>query len=712
MNTLSFSKGEPIPLGASIKNGSVNFAIYAPDVKTLTLHIFETEYEDEPCYSFSFSPQTNKTGHVWHAKVQGLGSGALYLFSIENDGEKRYILDPYFKCLSNTSIFTSSQVRRDALKRKGQKVVEEALIAKDFPKCVVVDDEFSWLDDKRPYIPYSKCVIYECHVKGMSAMASIPKEERGTYAGILHLIPYLKKLGITSLEFLPIFEFDEYEIDRISPSSEEKLKNYWGYSPLSFFAPKASYAKEPKNAVNEFKHMVNSLHKAGIEVILDVVFNHTAEGGDGGHSFLFKCLSLSEYYIVEKGGRHTNYSGCGNTFCAYSEVGKKIIIDSLVYWVQTMHVDGFRFDLAPILAYQPSNNGIFADERSVLLQEIASHPLLQGIKLIAEPWDAGHSYMLGHFPSTWLEWNDKYRDTWRRFWLWGKEKASNLINALQGSRDVFDSAYSIPSKEEYLGNSSSRSINFISCHDGFTLKDVVSYNQKHNEANGEDNRDGSDANFSYNHGVEGDAEDAKIIAMRERQIKNLLFPLFAANGVPMLLMGDEFMHSQKGNNNAYCQDNELSYLDYSLLDKHKNLFDYTKNLIALKKTNIFALLYNSESAEYFNEIGNPIELNRETSFISCLAKKGKDACYVIFNSLSHDVTVRLPKGSMSWHVIIDTSMEPSISSDLLATYEDAEEKDKDIVALKTSFPLQCSNNGVYISCAHSLVLLSTIDFAE
>jgi len=711
MNKLTFLQGKELPLGTFIKNGSVNFAIYAPDVKTLLLHIFEKEDSEEPCHSFSLSPQTNKTGGVWHVEVQGIGSGALYLFSIKDDAGERYILDPYFKCLSNTSIFSSSQLKHDMQKRKGQKIEKDGLIAKDFPKCIVVDDEFLWLDDKKPCIPYSECVIYECHVKGMSAIASIPKEERGTYAGVLHLIPYLKKLGVTSLEFLPVFEFDEHEIDRSSPSSKEKLKNYWGYSPLSFFAPKASYAKEPKNAVNEFKNMVKALHKAGLEVILDVVFNHTAEGGDGGASFLFKHLSLSEYYIVGKGGEHTNYSGCGNTFCAYSEVGKKIMIDALIYWVQTMHVDGFRFDLAPIITYQPNNNGVFADKNSSLLKEIAEHPLLQGIKLIAEPWDAGHSYMLGGFPSTWLEWNDKYRDSWRRFWMWGKEKASALINALQGSRDVFSSVYSMSSKEDKLQEETcSRSLNFVSCHDGFTLCDVVSYNQKHNEENGEDNRDGSSSNFSYNHGVEGDSDDAKIMAIRKQQIKNLLFPVFASNGVPMLLMGDELMRSQKGNNNAYCQDNELSYLDYSLLDKHKDLFEYTKNLITLRKTNIFELLYNSESAEYFNEIGDIIDLNREYPFFSCLAKKGKEACFVIFNSLPHDVTVRLPKGRVAWHVIIDTSMTPSISSELLATYEVA--KDDDTTSLKTSFPVQCGSNGVYISCSHSLVLLSTIDFDE
>jgi len=711
MDKLTFLKGKELPLGASIKNGSVNFAIYAPDVKTLTLHIFEKEDSEEPCYSFSLSPQTNKTGSVWHAEVEGMGSGALYLFSIKDDAGEHYVLDPYFKCLSNTSVFNSSQLKNDVLKKKEEGLECKALIAKDFPKCMVVDDEFSWLDDKKPRIPYSQCVIYECHVKGMSFMASIPKEERGTYAGILHLILYLKKLGVTSLEFLPIFEFDENEIDRISPSSKEKLKNYWGYSPLSFFAPKASYAKEPKNAVNEFKNMVRALHKAGIEVILDVVFNHTAEGGDGGASFLFKHLSLNEYYILGKNGEHTNYSGCGNTFCAYSKIGKKIIIDALVYWVQTMHVDGFRFDLAPIIAYQPNNNGVFADKHSLLLQEIANHPLLQGIKLIAEPWDAGHSYMLGGFPSTWLEWNDKYRDVWRRFWLWGKEKASALINALQGSRDVFDSINYASSKEESLQDFCSRSLNFVSCHDGFTLADVVSYNHKHNEENGEENRDGSSSNFSYNHGVEGESEDAKIMAIRERQIKNLLFPVFASDGVPMLLMGDELMRSQRGNNNAYCQDNEISYLDYSLLDRHKNLFEYTKNLIALRKTSIFTLLYNSESAKYFNEIGNVIELNREYSFFSCLVKKGREACYVIFNSLPHDVTVRLPKERATWHVIIDTSMTPSISPELFAECEDVEVID-DAKNRKSSFPLQCGNSGVYISCSHSVVLLSSINFAK
>lgn len=803
LDKLDFLPGNAKTLGTQIQEDGTNFCVYSPTIDHLELHIFQKEEDTTPYVSYILDPSCNKTGNFWHVFVKGLKVGGLYLFSVFNDRENedvyaKYILDPYFKQLTHHSIFLSAQlqgVRDDSEKndasllRDGEiqnSINSKKLNTEGFPKCVVIDDaSFDWEDDKSPHIPLSECVIYEAHLKGLSInapMETFPNSftkthevpptdalvntahtyldnptkahkkycEKGTYKGLIELIPYFKKLNITTIELMPIFEFDPNEINYLSKTEGIKRTNYWGYSPLSFFAPKASYATEPKNAVNEFKEMVKALHKANIELVLDVVFNHTAEGGETGGTFCFKALAEKEYYFLNKAGQHLNYSGCGNTFNSFSDIGRKIIIDALCYWVQQMHVDGFRFDLASMLMRE-GEDGDLINTTSSIIQEIEKCPVLQKVKMIAEPWDACDNYQLGNFPKRWLEWNDKYRDTLRRFWLLenNKPKYENIIDALKGSPHIFTSyemddtgsnclinnePYNI--EERYIEDINALenpypSVNFITCHDGFTLQDLVSYNQKHNEQNGEENRDGSNNNLSYNHGHEGSTQNDKINSLRVRQIKNMLFSLFVSNGVPMLLMGDECMRTQKGNNNPYCQDNSISYFDWSLLEKKRNLFEYVSFLCHFKRVMGNFSIFSRKRAgkvEFFDEIGNKIDskTNKTCKFISCFLKSDRNAekdFFVILNASSHDVTVRLPAPSSGkWCIVLDTALDIldesfALNHDRLNVQDFSESKMISCNTIGTNVKGRNSLNvneliisktpSVHISVAHSATLLST-----
>jgi len=698
MKELIFSKGMPEPLGAFVQGDTFNFALYTTTAKTLFLHIFANADDEIPITTYELDPYLNRTGNIWHIKIKGLQATRLlevpriyYLFAItDGQGVCKYVLEPYFRSITEEHIFKSEQLQAEKL--KVQQTQCQKLNSKGFPKCVVHrQDYFDWEGDKHPNIPLSESIIYELHVKGISALATMPTKEKGTYKGLIRLIPYFKKLGITTIELLPVFETDEEEIDRVSPKDGRKLSNYWGYSPLSFFAPKCSYSTDKSNAIDEFKTMVKVMHKANIEVVLDVVFNHTAEGGNEGVSFSFKALSENEYYLLDENGRHQNYSGCGNTFNTSSEIGRKIVLDSLCYWVEVMHVDGFRFDLASIFMREKDSlnpHQSVINTNAKILQEISSHPSLKNIKLIAEPWDAGGAYNLGNFPIEWTEWSDKYRDLMRRFWLIQEEVPSieQLLDILAGSLSIFSDKTLFPNFE----NERISSINFITCHDGFTMWDLVSYNQKHNEENGEENRDGSSNNLSYNHGVEGFTKDPKINKIRKQQMKNLLFSLLISNGCPMLLMGDEVMRSQKGNNNAYCQDNDISYFDWSLLDKNRELFDYVAFLIKIRKSLKLSNLFNASTLPKiicFNEVGNPVNRGEKHKFIAFFLKsenREESEYLIIFNASSYDVTFRLPKSSTSkkWQFLLDTSIEISQHS--------------------TSSKIEQS---VYVSVSHSATLL-------
>ncbi|RMD52954.1 MAG: glycogen debranching enzyme GlgX, partial [Nitrospirae bacterium] len=439
--------------------------------------------------------------------------------------------------------------------------------------CVVVDD-FDWQGDKPLNIPLQNSIIYELHVRGYTVHTSSGVKHPGTFKGLIEKIPYLKSLGITAVELMPIAEFNENDNYFRNPFTGEKLKNFWGYSTIAFFAPKASYASAKKDGaqIREFKELVREFHKAGIEVILDVVFNHTAEGGEKGPVFSFKGLDNSIYYILSPEDKeYMNFSGCGNTINCNHPIVRNFIIDCLRYWVIEMHVDGFRFDLASILGRDRNGNIL---SNPPIIERIAEDPILSKTKLIAEAWDAAGLYQVGSFyGSRWAEWNGKFRDDVRKFISGYPGTLSALATRFAGSADLYRDS----------GRRPYHSINFVTSHDGFTLYDLVSYNKKHNYANGEDNRDGMDENFSWNCGVEGETEDLNIMNLRWRQIKNYATILLLSQGVPMILAGDEFGRTQKGNNNAYCQDNEISWVNWELAEKNNHLLRFFKYLIILRR---------------------------------------------------------------------------------------------------------------------------------
>ncbi len=527
----------------------------------MRLLLYKLPTDREPSDVIDFDPDLNRWGDIWSVFVPGAGPGQLYHFQADGpnypdqglrfDGRAR-LIDPYAKALCGEFLPATDGVVRP-------------------PKCVVVDDEFDWQGDRHLRRSLSETIIYETHVRGFTYSPSSGITHRGTYLGLTEKIPYLQSLGVTAVELMPVFEFPTNEWQGV-PSERP---NYWGYDPLAFFAPHRGYAvgQEPGVQVREFKEMVRALHRAGIEVILDVVFNHTAEGNERGPTISFKGLENRVYYMLENGGRsYRNYSGCGNTFNGNHPIVREMIFHCLRYWVHNYHIDGFRFDLASILSRD--RNGDLVPNPPVL-EAIAEDPLLADTKIIAEAWDAAGAYQVGTFGSLrWAEWNGHYRDDMRRFWRGDPNMVGRLATRLAGSSDLYQSS----------GRQPYHSINFLTSHDGFTLNDLVTYSEKHNEANGENNRDGDPNNYSYNYGFEGPAQRTAIEAVRLRQIKNMMASLLLSQGVPMVLSGDECRRTQRGNNNAYCQDNEISWFDWTLVDKHAGLRRFCSALIDFRRS--------------------------------------------------------------------------------------------------------------------------------
>ncbi len=549
----------------------------------MTLCLFSTPEDDEPCFEFLFDPHRNRTGDIWHCKVQGLDAGALYLYRVDGPyvpekgyrfNAHKFLLDPYAKALTDLDAW---DIQRSKAYNPNHPDGDLSFSSIDdgaaIPKCVVVDDTFDWKGDRPLNYPLRFSVLYETHVKGLTVSPTSGSSTPGSYRGVIDRIPYFKSLGITSLEFLPVQEFNERELAVVNPKTGEALRNFWGYSTVSFFAPKCSYAydRSPGAAVREFKEMVRELHLAGIEVILDIVFNHTAEGNEKGPTFSFRGLDNTIYYILDENKRnYKNYSGCGNTLNCNHPVVRTFIVDCLRYWVVDMHVDGFRFDLGSILGRDQQGHLM---ENPPMLERIAEDPILRNTKIIAEAWDAGGAYQVGSFPGgRWAEWNDRFRDDIRKFWRGDPHEARHFATRIAGSSDL------------YLrdGRKPFHSINFITSHDGFTLWDLVSYAEKHNEENGEDNRDGNDSNWSCNYGYEGSVSNPNIEATRMRQAKNFMTTLLLSLGTPMLLGGDEFLRTQGGNNNAYCQDNEVSWYDWNLADRKEAFFRFVRELVAFR----------------------------------------------------------------------------------------------------------------------------------
>jgi isoamylase len=558
--------GKSFPLGATVFPEGVNFSVYSQNSTALELLLFEDAQARNPCRVLALDPDENRTYDYWHVFVPDLKPGQVYAYRAHGpfdpdrghrfDGDK-VLLDPYGRAVA-----VPTGYNRDAAEVPGDNAATAM-------KSVVADTStYDWEGDVPLKRSFAQTVIYEMHVGGFTSHPSsgVDSKKRGTYAGLIEKIPYLQDLGITAVELLPVFQFDSQE----APSG---LTNYWGYNPVSFFAPHGGYCSccDPLETLDEFRDMVKALHRAGIEVILDVVYNHTAESDHTGPTLCFKGLENSVYYILDQDkSRYANYSGTGNTLNANQSMVRRMIIDSLHYWVEEMHVDGFRFDLASILSRDEVGQPL---ANPPVLWDIETDPIMAGTKLIAEAWDAAGLYQVGTFVGDhWKEWNGWFRDDVRSFVKGDPGTVSTLASRFLASPDLYGHEEREPEQ----------SINFVTCHDGFTLNDVVSYNEKHNEANREGNRDGHNHNLSWNCGVEGPSDDPKIENLRNRQVKNFLTITLLALGVPMLLMGDEVRRTQWGNNNVYCQDNETSWFDWTLLDKHADIRRFVKNLIRFR----------------------------------------------------------------------------------------------------------------------------------
>jgi glycogen operon protein len=568
--------GRPYPLGATPTSRGTNFAVYSENATSVTVCLFDESGKQTDCIELR-----ERTAFVWHGLVLGIKPGQIYGYRVDGPWEPEHglrfnphklLVDPYAKAISGSldwkaPIFPYDLMSGDDTRRDDQDS------AAGVPKSVVIDHRFDWSGDCPPETPLSDSVIYEVHVKGFSKCnPNVPEDLRGTYAGMAHpaSIDYLKALGVTAVELLPIHEMvDEgHLVDR-------GLRDYWGYNTLGYFAPAARYSSsgDRGDQVREFKQMVKSLHAAGIEVILDVVYNHTCEGNRMGPMLCFKGICNTTYYRQVDGNPryYMDYTGTGNTLNVRHPQVLKMLMDSLRYWVTEMHVDGFRFDLAATLARELHD----VDKLGGFFDTIHQDPTLADVKLIAEPWDVGDGgYQVGNFPVLWAEWNGKYRDTVRRFWKGDPGTLSDFAYRLTGSSDLY----------QHDGRKPYASINFITAHDGFTLCDLVSYNEKHNEANGDNNTDGESHNNSWNMGAEGPTGDPAINTMRERQIRNFLGTLLLSQGVPMICGGDEFSRSQRGNNNGYCQDNELTWYDWKLDDSRVRLMEFTRKLVKLRLT--------------------------------------------------------------------------------------------------------------------------------
>jgi len=673
--------GKPYPLGSTWMGDGVNFSIYSEHAEKIELCLFDSPTAIVESERISLQ---EVTAHIWHACVHGICIGQIYAYRVygpyePEDGlrfnHNKLLVDPYAKALTgsvdtNDTIFGYSIGHPEAdLSFNGTNNVEHV------PKCIVIDSSFPWENDQSPRIPWSETVIYELHVRGFTVRnQAVHPEQRGTYSALASppVIEYLTQLGVTTIELMPVHTFvtDKHLVDR-------GLTNYWGYNTLNYFSPSALYSSsgDTGQQVNEFKAMVKALHRAGLEVILDVVYNHTAEGNQLGPTLSFRGIDNPTYYSLypENKRYYMDYSGTGNSLNVNHPQVLQLVMDSLRYWVTEMHVDGFRFDLASAMARESQH----VDKLSAFFDIIHQDPVISQVKLIAEPWDIGEGgYQVGNFPILWTEWNGKYRDTIRRFWRGDHGQMAELGYRLTGSSDLY----------EWDGRSPYASINFITCHDGFVLEDLVSYNKKHNKANGEDNGDGTDENLSWNCGEEGPSKDQRIIELRERQKRNFLSILILSQGVPMLCAGDEICRTQKGNNNAYCQDNEISWCNWEMDERKKSLLEFTRKLILLRKSHaVFHRrkffqgrpIHGTEVKDvmWLRPDGQEMTDNDwESEWIRCIGVRVSgdvtheinedgsalidDDFVMILNSYQESVKFQLPAfvPGATWEVSIDTSM--------------------------------------------------------
>lgn len=657
--------GSPLPLGVQARDGGVNFAIFSRHASRVRLEFFDHPADERPTRTIDLDSGSHRTGDVWHVWVANTSPGQLYGIRVDgpyapHEGHRfnfnRLLLDPLARAISRLPPWNfAASLGYDAEASEKDLVPSDRDNSSSMPKCIVFDAPFEWAGDQPLRHRWSKTVIYETHVRGLTIHPSSGVESPGTFRGLIEKIPYLKLLGVTTVELMPVQEFNEQSITRRNPQNDQPLTNYWGYDPVVFCAPKASYCSSGGSGQQklEFMEMVQALHRADIEVILDVVFNHTAEGNELGPTLCFRGIDNSIFYTLGSDKRYyEDFAGTGNTINANHPVVRDHILSALRYWAVEMHVDGFRFDLASVLGRDETGKLL---ANAPLLERIAEDPILRDVKIIAEAWDAAGAYEVGSFSERrWAEWNGRYRDDVRRFWRGDEGMIGLFASRICGSADIYSNS----------GKGPEGSINFITCHDGFTLNDLVSYRDKHNEANGENNHDGTNANFGDNCGIEGPTNDREIETLRKRQIKNLLLTLFVSRGVPMLLGGDEFRRTQWGNNNAYCQDNETSWYDWSLVARNSEILRFTKGMIAFRRAHPVLSeenFYTDEDIHWFGPQGGPPQWSdpAEKKF-ACLVQEGEErAIFMMFNSglETCSFVVPMPPAESHWYIAVDTAKE-------------------------------------------------------
>ena len=678
--------GKPAPRGAHWDGAGVNFALFSGHAERVELCIFDAGGRRE----LQRIALIERTDQIWHCYLPEARPGMLYGYRVHgpyrpDDGHRfnphKLMLDPYARQIVGALRWSDALFGYTVGHRRGDLSLDRRDSAGAMPKSRIVDPAFTWGDDTPPAVPWEAMVVYEMHVRGFTMQhPDVPPPLRGTYAGLATpaIIDYLKRLGVTSLELLPVHAFvDDRHL------TEKGLRNYWGYNSIGFFAPDARYSAS--GSISEFKTMVKTLHSAGIEVILDVVYNHTAEGNELGPMLCFKGVDNHAYYRLQKDRKryYTDYTGCGNTLDTRHPAVLQMIMDSLRYWVTEMHVDGFRFDLASTLAREAHEVDPFGSFFDIVHQD----PVLRGVKLIAEPWDLGEGgYQVGNFPPGWAEWNDKYRDTMRRYWRGDGGLIGEFARRLTGSSDLYGRNGRLPRA----------SVNFITAHDGFTLRDLVSYDHKHNEANLEDNRDGHDNNLSWNCGAEGPTDDPAILALREQQSRNLMATLLLSQGVPMLVAGDELARTQQGNNNAYCQDTPLSWLGWTPDDARTRMLAFARRMIAIRREHpVFRRRHFFAGKPAPDSAGKDIawlkpdgtEMTQQEwdhDFARCLGvylggdaleevdARGRrvvdDTFVVLFNAHHDRIPFQLPAaGAAGWLVLVDTTFEGGLVPD--GTYQ-------------------------------------------
>ncbi len=655
----------PLPLGTYALAEGVNFAFASRHASRVRVEFFDHPEDATAARVIDLDPARNRTGDVWHVWIKGIRPGQLYAYRVDGpyqpeDGHRfnfhKLLLDPFATAISRLPTWEFGPARGfNPSVPDGDSVCSLADDAGAMPKCVFTQEHFNWREDRPPRHPWSETVIYETHVRGFTIHPSSGVAHPGTYRGLMEKIPYFQELGVTAVELMPVLEFNENQATGINPQTGQPLRNYWGYDPVAFFAPKASYSSSGGVGQQklEFKEMVRAFHGAGLEVFLDVVFNHTAEGNEKGPTLCFRGIDNQIFYMLADDKRfYKDYTGTGNTINANHPVVRDYILSALRYWVVEMHVDGFRFDLAAVLGRGRSGKLL---ANPPLLERIAEDPILRDVKIIAEAWDAAGAYEVGSFSECrWAEWNGQYRDEVRRFWRGDDGFLDLFAQRICGSADIYSKS----------GKGPESSINFVTCHDGFTLHDLVSYRQKHNEANGLDNHDGTSENFSENYGAEGETADGQIESIRKRQIKNFLVTLLISRGVPMLLGGDEFRRTQGGNNNAYCQDNETSWHDWSRLEQHGEIFRFTRGMIAFRRAHPILSkeqFFTDAEIRWFGPQGGVPNWGdpKEKQFACLIHEDGQRALFLMFNAGADAVDFALPPilPGARWHLAVDTSRE-------------------------------------------------------